>query len=148
MTELFSALWQTTESQLLRTVDKVDASNVNKRLRPDMRPLGVIFLHIAESQFMFVKTLFGADVPPFTPQTLGKNASAGDIANADELKAFVKQSCEAIRNGIAALPASAWDETVIAPWKAETKRGVLLGFVMGHSMQHVGQVIQALKYGE
>lgn len=148
MTELFSAIWQTNESQLLRTMDKIDASSVNKRIKSGMRPIGIILLHIAESQFMFAKTLFGAEVPQFIPQTMGANATPQDIANVEELATFFKASCEAMRNGIAATSDSAWSETVIAPWKAEMKRAALLGFVVAHSAQHIGQVIQGLKYGE
>lgn len=147
MTETFAAFWQNTEQTILRTVDKITDENVKKRIKPEMRSLGVIAFHIGESQFVFAKTLFGSEIPQFTPQTIGSNANPEDITDAEELKAFVKASCAAISKGIQSMPDGAWNETVIAPWKAEIKRSILLNFVMGHSMQHLGQVIQAIKYG-
>jgi uncharacterized damage-inducible protein DinB len=147
MTETFVDLWQNTEQTILRTIDKITDENITKRIKPDMRSLGVIALHIGESQWMFAKALFGSEIPQITFQAFGSNANPEDITNAEDLKAFVKASCEAIARGIRTMADSAWNETVITPWKAELKRTILLNFMMGHSMQHLGQVIQALKYG-
>ena len=148
MTNVFIALWRNTEQQLLRTLDKIDTENVKKRIKPEMRSLGVIMLHIGEAQMFFAKTMFGAELPPFKPRTSGPNASLEDVTDVDALKVFVKQSCELISTKIAATEDSAWNAKLMAPWKEEAPRSVLLGFAMNHTMQHVGQVIQALKYGE
>ncbi len=148
MTETFFAMWQNTQQTLLRTLDKITDESLTKRLRPEMRSLGVIMMHIGESQFMFAKTLFGIELPPFTAQTLGKNTNPAEVVSAEALHSFVKTSCNYMSKGIQALPDEAWQEKVMTPWKAEMERSLLLNFVIGHSMQHLGQVIQALKYGE
>ena len=148
MTETFVALWQNTEQTILRTIDKITNENIGKRIKPEMRSIAVIAFHIGESQCTFAKMLFGSDITQISRQTLGSDdVKPEDISNAEELKAFVRASCDAVKQGIATMSESSWEDTISTPWKAELRRSILLNFVMGHSMQHLGQIIQALKYG-
>lgn len=148
MTTLFSSLWRGTEQQISRILDKVDDTNIHNSIKPGMRSVGIMFLHIGESQFSFAQTLFGTEIPSFTPQTLGRAENPVGVVSAEELKAFVRKSCETLTLSIAKCPDDAWNELVQTPWKVEMPRNAVMGFAMNHTMQHIGQIIQALKYGE
>lgn len=146
LTERYVAMYTQGRTRLNTWLDDIDDADLDKRLHDEANTLAWLLQHAGEVELLFAKNIFGRDIK-MKAHTIGPNAGRRqDFGSAEDVRALLERSGQALHQAIAAQDEDAWTREVTAEFGTLSLQEALARIIT-HTAYHAGQAHLTLKYG-
>jgi len=146
-TELFLELWLEARTRFTNQIGELSEQDLKKRLGNSPNSLGFLLRHIGEVELLFAKNVFGDQSVKVVAKTVIDKKDSGEWVNLLELKDYVVNSFETLKNIVSQQSESDWETNITTKEFGTKTKAQAFGRIVSHTAYHAGQMAIINKYG-
>jgi uncharacterized damage-inducible protein DinB len=146
-TDLLLELWLEARTRFSNQLEEFTEADLKKRLGDAPNSAGFLIRHIGEVELLFAKNVFGDTSVKVVAKTVIAGKDTGEWTNLQELKEYVSESKEALRNIIQRQTDEDWETEISTKEFGRKTKAEAFGRIISHTTYHAGQLAIIKKYG-
>lgn len=145
-TELFLEMWIEARTRFSNQLEGISDSDLKKKLSPSPNSLGFLIRHMGDVELLFAKNVFGDKSIKVKAQTVIDGQDSGEWTNPEDLKAYVKESFEKLKNIVQQQSDEDWEVEITTKEFGTKTKAEVFGRIVSHTAYHAGQTALIMKY--
>ncbi len=146
-TALFTEMWTEGRTRFSNQIDALSESDLRKTLEPSPNSIGFLMRHIGDTELLFAKNVFGDSEIKVSAKTIIAGEDTGEWTDLEGLKAYVKESFEALLAIVKKQSNEDWEDEITTKEFGTKTKAEAFGRIVTHTAYHAGQMALIQKYG-
>jgi len=146
-TALLTEMWIEGRTRFSNQIDALSEADLRKTLPPSPNSIGFLMRHMGDVELLFSKNVFGESSLKVSAKTIIAGKDTGEWTDLEALKAYVKESFEALRAIVEKQSDEDWEDEISTKEFGTKTKAEAFGRIVTHTAYHAGQMALIQKYG-